>query len=392
MAGGASSFRPVNETVQERYEHILRWFLARQHRNGSWGSGNDKLTYTAQAIQVMHAAGFERDEKRVKKARRWLEDHANKQDKHRFSRLEVALLLGDLPRQESDSAAHELRDFLGALDSQLTNPAKLQIEDFFLWHALPTLIAMRPYEEELRKAGLISDVPHDKVMGTLQSITTVFVGGGRRAVWGQPNHTGLAALYLHSIRDVKGLSPDPGELSNSMVEWLIEDRATGLDFGWDHSHGITSYVLIDLVGVGADEHPDIRGELPEIVQFLAPSSGPLPGDRRITFATALHTQPLYATALALRALSTVMSKYQPDDLRRCRSNAERMLRERSLPARAMDAARRRGSALPWALAALPVVLAAILWGFDASELGAMFGSAGIGALLALGLSRLQRNN
>src|SRR5207248_1398645 len=115
-----SSYRPVGAHLRDRYAAGLAWFLAHQNRDGSWGARRpDRVTYTAQAVQLLRAAGFEVDDPRMRRAVRWLEDNVTPGDAHWYSRVEVGLLLGDAHRLAD---AGHLNAFLGDLQHDLAHP------------------------------------------------------------------------------------------------------------------------------------------------------------------------------------------------------------------------------------------------------------------------------
>lgn len=321
-----SSPQPLLSTAQrQNYIVALTRVFSYQNRDGSWGRSLDgRVTYTSQAIQLMLALGINHSDPFIIKSTRWMEDHIQCGDPHWATRLEIGLKIGDFEKLVDD---HHIDSFFADLEYDLNHPSEEARLDFF-WHVIPTLLALHPYEENyVRRNGKL--IPHEKViaraMGYCESFRDDCI-----TVKNQPNHTGLIALYLSSISDKEGYS-NYKKTSSAMVNWLLESRIESSEgTNWLHGKGITSYVLMDLLGLPIDSSK-LEAYIPKILKYLTPTTaGKVDGDIVTTFETKLHSESLYATMLVLRAMTEVLKRYRNSELNECLSEARYRYKKKSL--------------------------------------------------------------
>jgi hypothetical protein len=281
---------PCNQPVDiaRVYFESFSWLLDRQNRDGSWGRNwQQKAVYTPHGVQLFTQAGFPPDHPRFRASTGWL--------KKQISHNQRPLWYGRIPALASAGEIEwlihnkDIALFLDDLD-------KSKIEDFF-WYVLPIMIS-------LNKAG--HDAPYAEVAEQLRKFERAF-GEDYVAVAHKPNHTGLAALYLHTV------NPEAHkDKVQRFVNWILVDRRqedTGV-VHWDGSIGITAYVVMDLVGLGLLYDPEITQLVEGCLSLFKPlPEGNMPPDRfTTTFDTSLHEDSLYTTLLALRAMATVLGR------------------------------------------------------------------------------------
>ncbi len=291
---------------------LKKVFLLQSSR-GYWGRGKigNKVTYTSQGIQLMQALGVNHNNKNFKKAIRWLEDNIGKVESHWSTRVEIGLKLGDFNRLATDD---DIDHFLDDLEYDLNHPQEEARLDLF-WDVIPTLIAFHPYEKDYEdKKG--KAVPHKKLIQEIIDISEDF--GDTITVQFQANHTGLVALYLATIID-KNWEPEFQkklyEYRCKMVKWLLANREENASsISWQRGKGITSYVLIDLIGCGLEKEK-IKKYIPKIIRFIVPDArGNVKRDKTTTYDTKLHAEPLYVSMLVLRAMTEVIKMEGTDKI------------------------------------------------------------------------------
>ena len=309
MSDCSTNYTLLSVEQEHNYNLLLTRILASQNKNGSWGSREkDKVTLTSQAIQLMYVLGYNHENHAFKNATRWLEDHVQKGTSHWPTRLEVGLKIGEFEKLADDKY---IDDFFNDLDYDLEHPTAHQRLDFF-WHVLPTLIALYPYEARYtERTG--KQVPHKKIVERVLQYAQTF-SNNYTVVKNQANHTGLVALYLATISQEEAYQ-EYHEKYIAMINWLVSNIIeTEKGICWQHSKGITSYVLMDIMEC-CPKNMELARQLPKIIDYIAPdNNGIVKKDEITTFNTKLHGDSLYVSMLSLRAMATVLSKKYPDEL------------------------------------------------------------------------------
>lgn len=294
MNVGIAEEEMVSDEQYKNYWVALKKLFLYQSGRGFWGRGNidDRFTYTSQCVQLMQALGIDHNAKNFKKAVRWLEDNVDKLESHRATRIEIGLKIGDTKKLANDSC---IDGFLDDLEYDMLHPKEKPRLDFF-WEVIPILIAMHPYEQQFKRT-----IPHEKVIHYIEDNVENF--GDTITVQFQANFTGLVALYLATIQDNFEVS----EYRDKMVKWLFANREENASrVSWQDGRGITSYVLLDLLGCNL-EGDTLKKITPKILGFITPNSkGNVPKDNVKTFETKLHGESLYASILVLRAMTEVL--------------------------------------------------------------------------------------
>lgn len=297
--------RLLSTEQTSHFSVALKKIFLLQSSKGYWGRGKveNKVTYTSQGIQLMQALGVSHDNNNFKKAIRWLEDNIGKVESHWSTRVEIGLKLRDFNKLATDD---HINHFLDDLEYDLNHPQEEARLDLF-WDVIPTLIAFHPYEKDYEdKRGKV--IPHEKLIQRIIEISEDF--GGTITVQFQANHTGLVALYLATISD-KDWAPEYRkklyEYRCKMVKWLLANREENASsISWQRGKGITSYVLIDLIGCGLEKEK-IKKCIPKIIRFIVPDArGNVKKDKVTTYDTKLHAEPLYVSMLVLRAMTEVL--------------------------------------------------------------------------------------
>ncbi len=317
MDSGGSPDKYLSATQEHNYIAALTRVYLYQNRDGSWGrDAIEKVTWTSQAIQLMHALKLSHDDLIFKNAKRWMEDNVSFENSHWLTRVEVGLKIGDFEKLCEDGYIDK---FISDLQYDLKNEVEEPRLDFF-WHVIPTLIALIPYEDSYQKRTG-NKVPHDKVIkrleGFYQSHRDDYI-----TIKHQTNHTGLVALYLFLLSEKSGNNKYKAD-SDKMIDWLLLNMCYS-DEGiyWQDSKSVTSYVLMDLLKC-IPNSSELKQNIPKILQYLTPSSrGSVKRDKVTTFGTKLHADPLYITILVLRALVEVLRMDDENDLSRIREAAK----------------------------------------------------------------------
>lgn len=289
----------------------LNRILANQNKDGSWGNKKvDKITLTSQVIQLFLSLGIKKTDPVLLKAFRWVQDNIEVGEEHWITELEIDLKMGRFDDVLEDQKS--LDTFLNGLNHDLDYPNEEAHLNFF-WHIIPTLIVFLPHYKEMQERGI--EIPFTKINEKIKDFCQVF-GEDRIAVEHHPNYTGLIALYYHLLSDLSGFEKCK-ELSMAMCNWLMETRTENREeVFWLDSKSITSYVIIDLLVCVDDKK--IEPLLSKVTKFLIPNKkGIVGGDTKITYNTKLHSDPLYITILALRAISEIENFGNADSLRKC---------------------------------------------------------------------------
>ncbi len=300
------------------YSAALKKVFLLQSSKGYWGRGKieNKVTYTSQGIQLMQALGISHTDKSMKKSIRWLEDNIDNVKVHWSTLLEIGLKLEDFRKLASDKVIFR---FLDDLEYDLSHPKEEARLDFF-WDVIPTLIALYPYEKEYEnKRG--KAIPHEKVIKKI--IDSSEEVGGTLTVQFQANHTGLAALYIATITDKEWEPEYKAKLydyKTEMVEWLLATREEDANrISWQKGKGITSYVLIDLLGCDLEEEM-LKKYIPKIIRYIIPDTrGNVKKDKTPTYDTKLHAEPLYVSMLVLRAMTEVLKMENRSEINEIRN-------------------------------------------------------------------------
>ena len=291
--------RSILSTEQiANYSAALKKILLFQSSKGYWGRGSleNKVTYTSQGIQLMQALGISHNDKRFKKATRWLEDHVEEIESHWTTRVELGLKINDFQKL---ATIEDIDHFLRDLNYDLEHQEEKERLNLF-WDVIPTLIALYPYENRIAELKN-KVVPHNKVIERIIENSEDL--GDTATVQFQANHTGLAVLYLSTIATDYSML----EYRDKMIKWLFATREENAShISWQGGRGITSYVLIDLLSCGVEQNK-LRKFLPKIIKFICPDSkGNVNRDIATTFDTKLHAEPLYVSMLVLRAMTEVL--------------------------------------------------------------------------------------
>lgn len=344
------------------YSVALKKVLLLQSSRGYWGRGKveNKVTYTSQGIQLMQALGVDHNNKNFKKAIRWLEDNIGKVESHWSTRVEIGLKLGDLNKLATDDY---IDHFLEDLEYDLNHPQEEARLDLF-WDVIPTLIAFYPYEKnyEGKKGKVIS---HEKLIRRIIDISEDF--GDTITVQFQANHTGLVALYLSTISD-KDWDPEYkkqlDDYRDKMVKWLLANREENASsISWQMGKGITSYVLIDLIGCRFDNE-QIKKYIPKIIRFIVPDSkGNVQRDKTTTYDTKLHAEPLYVSMLTLRAITEVLKMEDMDKISDIRNKVTNCFWAEALVARFAETFYYNKKKIPIIICVLLCILGGLLYKF-----------------------------
>ena len=306
MGENSTVKRKKISTEQTRnYLTALKKVFLLQSQKGSWGRGDieNKVTYTSQAIQLMQTLGISHEEKSFKRAVRWLEDHVKNGEPHWPTRVEIGLKIGDFQKLNDDQYIDR---FVDDLEYDLEHPEEVPRLDLF-WDVIPTLIELHPHEKNYKRR-----IPHKKVVDRIIKDSEDF--GNTITVQFQANHTGLAALYLKTIKD-EAEGKEYEEKSYKMIKWILANREENANkISWQRSRGITSYVLIDLLK--CDMEGEIEKNIPKVVNYISPNTkGNVKKDNETTFGTKLHADPLYVSILVLRAMTEVLKMEDVSQLR-----------------------------------------------------------------------------
>lgn len=281
------------------YNKALQRVMAYQNRDGSWGkTEEEKVTLTAQTLQLMLSLGIKRSEPVFVKAARWIEDKVDKGSMHWVTRIEIGLKVGDFEKLLEEGW---IKDFIDELNHDLNNPESEAHLNFF-WHVIPTLIELEPHKKELEDKGII--IPYDQLIDRVISYCQVF-NEECIVVQHQPNHTGLVAVWLNCIAVHH---KEAEKLRHAMIKWLVQTRLED-DKGvyWMDSKSVTSYVIIDLLKCLPQNEVD--DYLSKAVKYLCPNNrGIVHGDKNTTYNTKLHAESLYATILVLRAIAEISNE------------------------------------------------------------------------------------
>lgn len=295
--------------MTQNYKIALSQFFSSQNTDGSWGrTRQERVTFTAQAIQLMSVLNMSYDDEAFQKAIRWLENNVKKGTNHWTTRLEVGLQIGQFERLLKDGY---VEDFINDIENFIENPTAEYLNLF--WDIIPTLIAMFPYEDKCEEM-LEKKIPHEEIIERLKKHCEHF-DNHTMTVQGQPNHTGLIALYFSTIskkEEYKQYKDD----SKKMINWLkIRKSRSGQFVYWEESRGITSYVLIDIIRCDTDIST-IKSDIAAAFRYLSPDEdGYVEEDKNTTFDTALHSTPEYVRMLVLRAYAEVERKLDSDRLK-----------------------------------------------------------------------------
>jgi len=384
-----TKLEPFDEDIFDRYSTGLAWFLANRNRDGSWGiKKNERVTYTAQAIQLLISAHFDIEGRILKKAIRWMEDEVKPSSKHWYSRLEIGLLIGDF---EKLATRGYLKRFLDDLNKIFVDNTKENTERFF-WHFLPTLIALRLHEKRLNET-INRRVPHKKVVEYLFKYMTQF-RDDCITIQHKPNYTGLVALYLNGLSPIP-ICPDPKSKVKALVNWLIESKVVEKDtVHWFHSRGMSAYVLMDILMVSGEDSSPIDDVIYEIANHLAPNKkGYVSGDKSTTYETKLHAEALYATVLSLRGLATAIGRYYTvKELDKARNQAEDIYHNLPIFFRIGNSFHRNKSKIPWLLSSLFIILGIILIVLYHKDIGINLIFTAVGSFMGLVTTLLFKNN
>ncbi len=270
------------------YVDSFCWLLDQQNRDGSWGRTYDeKCIYTPHGLQLLLQAGFAGDHRRLREAIRWL--------KESIPRTKRPLWFGRIPALALAGEGKWLRES-GDIDAYLEDLERSRVGDFF-WYVLPIMTALSTLGENAPYAAIAEQLAKYEYSMAGQYVSVV----------NKPNHTGLAAVFLHSIDS----SAHAGHV-RQMVNWILADHRaedTGV-VHWDNSIGVTAYVLMDLATLGILYEPEVIGLVSASLRFFRPTQdGSMPPDRfTTTFDTTFHEDRLYTTLLALRAMASVFGR------------------------------------------------------------------------------------
>lgn len=362
------------------YSVALKKFFLLQSSKGYWGRGEfeSKVIYTSQGIQLMQALGVDHNADNFKKAIRWLEDNVEKIKSHWPTRVEIGSKLEDFHKLATDK---EVNHFLDDLEFDLDHSSEESRLDLF-WDVIPTLIALHPYEksyEDKRKKA----VPHEKVIQKIIDNSEDF--GDTIAVQFQANHTGLAALYIATISDKEWLPEYKDKLfeyKNKMVKWLLANREENAScISWQMGKGITSYVLIDLLGCELEEET-VRKYIPKIIRFIAPNSkGNVKNDETTTYDTKLHAEPLYVSMLVLRAMTEVMKMENMSEISDILNRASHYSRIEALIAKFTRAFYYNKKKIPMIIYTLLCIVGGIFYLFSMEFLSSLLITIGASCLI-----------
>ncbi len=303
-----------SEQKRNYYKALTKVFLY-QNKDGSWGNkSKHQVTLTSQAIQLMYALKLGHEENAFKKATRWLEDNVKSGDPHWTTRVEVGLKIGEFEKLLEEKY---IDAFITDLEFDLSNPNDIDRLDFF-WDVIPTLIALYPYESRYKeKTG--KSVPHDKVIKRVLGYCEFF--NNIIAVQNYANYTGLVALYFSIIGENEKYQ-ECKDYSVRMINWLIANRMEKKEEGtifWQLSQGITSYVLIDLLGCRVNDS-QLPRYIPKILKYLTPDdNGNVREENITTYGVDVNREPLYITIVILRAITEVMAKYDSNEFNKFQS-------------------------------------------------------------------------
>ncbi len=364
----------------------LRIF-AFQNSDGSWGKDKtEKTTLTAQMIQLMHALDFKKRNNRFLrgcfKAEKWMESNVKLgEGAHWCTRLEVGLLIGDYDELLAEGW---IKQFVKVLNYDLEHGEKEDKINLF-WHVLPTLMALLPHEHKLEEP-----LPHDRVIEKVMKLCETY-DGKRIAVKHHPNHTGLVALYLFKLAKSNERFAKYEETAIAMANWLLENmtESDDDDISWLDSKSITSYVIIDLLQCLPLE--SLSRYITRIFSYLSPNeNGIVPGDSTTTYKTKLHSGPIYATILVLRAYITLIKHAgAPEDLKDFYtylvSNKSKFIKFKT-----QYLLEQSKTLLPWILCLIFSGAGVALYFFKQNEAASICLSTGVAAALGLFFDHLKR--
>lgn len=369
-------------TIQiKSYITALVRFFAAQNRDGSWGkSFSEKITLTAQAIQLMRSLNIVSSDKMYCKAVRWLEDNVSLGDEHWCTRLEIALKIGEFDKLINDGL---IQSFITDLNYDLSHENEDDRIDLF-WHVLPTLIALIPYESRLDFT-----IPHKEVVAKIKKFCYNF-RDDCIVVKHHPNHTGLVAYYFSMLGENQEFS-ECKQLANAMTNWLIETRTESYDKGtyWLESKSITSYVIIDLLYCLPIN--EIEEYLPNIIKFLCPSkNGIIKGDKNTTYNTKLHSKSLYASVIVLRAISTIIGTLQNTSLQEI-VNQINSNKSKFLIYKILNFLGKCKTKIPMIICGLITISGIVLYCFKLNDYASLCLSIGVAGALGLFFDWLRKN-
>ena len=367
----------LSTIAKKRYELALVRLLAEQNRDGSWGSGfSEKVTLTAQMIQLLLALNVKNSDAVFVSASRWLEDNVNKGDDHWATRLEIGLKIGDYHKLLNNGL---ITSFIEDLNHDLDYPEEAPYLDFF-WHIIPTLIALNPYERDLEERGIF--VPHGKVIARIEHEHCHEFPDGCVTIEHHPNNTGLVALYYMAISQNEKYKHCRRRV-DSMANWLLQTRRERRDVGvcWDESKSVTSYVAMDLLECISAEM--LEQYLPNIIKYLSLSEqGFVSGDKKTTYDSDIHKKSIYSTILVLRALAEIIKKLGTGELADAYKNA---LAQKSMQRhyRFKKRVSKIRVIIPTIICSLLIATSIICYVFEKNEVGSLLLSTGFAGILGL---------
>lgn len=298
-------------TTLQRHNYIsaLSRVFALQNKDGSWGGRNieERTILTSQAIQLMHALGIPSSDNAMFKAIGWMKGLKTGHSHHWASRLEVGLILGN---NSTLVNKQDIDDFINDVQQDMSSNKQQNNFELF-WDVIPTLIALYPYESDY---GIT--VPHEEVIKCIDPYIRS-LENGYMIVNGKANHTGLIALYLHTISQNEKYSGHRDKV-NKMVEHLLSIIEAEDDNSkhWSRGRGTISYILMDLIICTPEsDKARLRSCITKALTYLSPDEkGRVEADVNTTYETESHRNPLYVTLLVLRAMTEVMKQKKDEDL------------------------------------------------------------------------------
>lgn len=290
------------------YTAVLK-MLDSQNEDGSWGENRrEKLTLTAHAIQLLHSIGLTtKTSENLDKSINWIKANTPKGSEHWSTRLELGIILD---QTKLLNVYDECNIYIADLKTKLkSNDIK---DNDIYWDAIPLFIAAIDYEEK-HSIKIMQDIPHGEIIKKIKN-RYIFADEEENFITIQrkPNNTGLIALYLSKLSKNKSYLSYQSD-AQKMYKWLLltlesEDENK---WHWSGSHGITSYVLIDLIKGNLD-YKLLDESILKIVNYIAPDcNGYVEEDKIKTFNDPVHGKEMYVCMLVLRAMTEVFHKYSP---------------------------------------------------------------------------------
>ena len=295
---------------ERNYFTAVLQILDSQNEDGSWGDDQrEKLTLTAHATQLLHSMGLTIDtSENLRKAVDWIGNNIPKGTEHWSTRLELGMILD---QTRLLNVRKECKIYIGDLRTKLKSD-DIKDDDIY-WDAIPLFIAALDYEEK-HSVPIIKNIPHEEI---IEKIKKRYIYADEKeeyiTVQRKPNNTGLIALYLSKLSKKEGWSSFKGD-AQKMYEWLLLTLQSEDDsrLHWSGSHGITSYVLIDLIRGDLDSKLLDKAML-KIVNYIAPDrNGHVEEDKIKTFNDPVHGKEMYVCMLVLRAMTEVFNEYSPE--------------------------------------------------------------------------------